>query len=328
MFVFWLVYVAIVIRASPHNHGRDNLFMQGLTGEDWSFPDEPASTNIFNDNTFLSSATPSDDDLTEDLFFNPADELSFGALDLGQDSDLTEIPPMEGNFDPLLLGVNGEGEESLFGDIALTSDNYHEEEGFPIDIWDSSISTAPCNSQGGPSGGSFDSSASTTLPDLDGSPELIAGDDLNPESLDAARRRPNWRYTIEPVYELGPDIGPTVDASDAYAADGTAIKPNRCPKSTKKSCCTDNTHTACWRYPLNIQLCRYARNLYCCAEISQPGGPGVGCQTIEWVYERTRPRKKPPSNPPNQLQGIFDIFQFPDLNPSSNPSYCPSPNRF
>lgn len=327
MFASLLVYVVIVIRASPHNYIRDDLFMQDLT-EDPSLPVELANANIFDDSPIVSSA---DDDLTGDLFLNTVDGTSIGTLDLGQDFDVKGNPPMEHNFDPSLFGVNGEGEDPLVGDMALTSDSYGAEEDFPIELLDSSISTAPCNSQGGSSFKSLDSSSSTTLFDLGENPELMASDDLNPETPqnpDSARHKPSWRYTIEPVYELSPDIGPTVDTSAAYAEDGTPIKPARCPPRSKKSCCTDDTHTSCWHYPLNVQVCRYARKLYCCDDIPEQGGPGISCQAMKWIYERTRFRKDPPSNQPNPLQGIFDIFQFPDLNPKPNPSYCPNPSRF
>lgn len=331
MFTFLLFSVVfVVIRASPHNHVRDDLFMQDLTGEDSSVPVEPANTNIFNDGTFVSSAAFPDDDSTGDLFLNPVDGGSVGMLDFGQDFDGKERP-VEENFDPSLLDINGEGEESLVGNIAFAADNNDADEDFPIDFLDSSMSTTPCKLRRDSSIESFDSSSLTTLSDPNGIPDLIASDDSTPETPDvpdAARHAPSWRYTIEPIYELGPDIGPTVDTTDAYAADGTAIKPSRCPSGMKKSCCTDNTHTACWYYPRNAQLCRYARNLYCCDEVPRLGGPGIGCQTIKWVYERSRPRRNPSSNQPDPFEGIFDIFHFPDLNPNSNPSFCPSPSRF
>ena len=329
MFAFWLLYVVVIIRASLHNRIRDDLFMQDLT-DDSFLPDELANANVFNDGTSVPLTTFSDDDSTGNFFLNPVDESSVAALDLGQDSDANENPPLEQNFDPLLFGVDGVGEEPLVGNMAVTSDTYDADEDFPIDVLDSSISTAPCNSQGGPSFESLDSSSSTIIPDLGGNPDLIASDDLTPEGPnlpDAARRKPTWRYTIEPIYELSPDIGPNVDAMAAYAANGTPIKPARCPAGYKKSCCTDDTNTLCWFYPLNMGVCRYARSLYCCKDIPQQGGPGTGCQTMQWVYERARPPRNPPKNQPNQLQGIFDIFQFPDLSPDSNPSYCPNPSR-
>lgn len=330
MFTVLLVYFVIVIHASPPHHGRDNLFMQDPT-EDSSSPVELANANLLGDGTLVSSAAFSDNDPTGDLFPNPVDGISVGALDLGQDSGVIYNLPVEENFDSSLFGVNEEGEESSVGDIAFTPDSYDADEGFPIDILDSSISTAPCNLQGGTSFESLDSSSSTTLTDLGETPDLIASDDPTsgtPDVPDAARHRPSWRYTNEPTYDIDPDIGPSVDSSAAYAADGTPIKPGRCPLGHRKSCCTDNSHTACWHYPINVQLCRYARKLYCCMDIPQQGGPGTGCQTMTWIYERARPRRNPPKNQPNKLQGIFDIFQFPDLSPNSNPSYCPNPSRF
>lgn len=330
MFACWLVYVVVIIRASPHNRARDDLFIQDWT-EDSSLPVELASADIFNDGTSAPSTTFADDDSTGDLFLNPVDGSSVATLDSGQDFDVKEIPPIEQNFDPFLFSVDEEGGESFVGNIALTSDRYDADENFPIDVLDPSISTAPCSSQGGPSFESLDSSSSTFVPNLGGNPDLIASDDLTPEGPnlpDPARRRPGGRYTIEQIYELGPDIGPNVDADAAYAADGTPVKPARCPPGHKKSCCTDDTHAACWYHPLNMPVCRYGRSLYCCKDIPQQGGPGTGCQTMQWVYDRTRSRRKPPKNEPNKLQGIFDIFQFPDLSPDTNPRYCPNPSHF
>lgn len=320
MFVLLLVYVVAVIYASPHKI-RDDLFMQDLT-EDSSLPFEPANTNILDDGTLVSSAAISVDDSKGDLFLSSVDAGSTDAVDFGQGSDVGKDLPME-NFDLSSLDANG-GQESSVGNMAFPLESSNPEADPPIDILDSSISTAPCNSQSDSSIKSSDSSASTTLQDLEGNPILIASDD----SPGASRGKPNSRYTIEPTYELGPYTGPYTYTSDAYAEDGTAIKPGRCPSGTKKACCRDYTNMVCWFYPGNPQLCRYAKNLYCCGDVPEIGGPGTDCQTMKWIYERGRANKTPPPDQPNQLQGVFDIFQFPDLNPNPNPSYCPSPSRF
>lgn len=330
MFAFLLVYIVIVIHASPHNHVRDNLFMQDLT-EDSSSPVELANANIFDDGALVSSAAISDDGSTGDLFPSPVDGVSVGALDFGQDFDVKDSIPAEESFDPSLFGVNEEGGKSLGGTTAFAPDSYDADQAISIDDLDSSISTRPCNSPDDSPFESLDSSASETLTDLGEDPEFIASDDLTPKTPkvpDPARHTPSWRYTNEPIYELDPDLGPNVDTIAAYAANGTPLRPDTCPQGYKKSCCKDDTHTECWHYPFNKQLCGYARRLFCCKEIPQKGGPGIDCKAMKWVLERTRPLRNPPSNPPNKLQGVFDIFQFPDLSPDSNPGYCANPSRF
>lgn len=228
------------------------------------------------------------------------------------------------NNDLSALGVNRKDGSSI-ENTGLSLENYNPEGNLPIDIWDSSIATAPCNSEYESSTESFDSSDSASLSDLDGNPILIASEGF---PLEPDRGGPGWRYTIEPEYELGTQIGYTTNVDEAYAQDGTPLKPMRCPPGTTKSCCTDESYTACWTHPLNAQLCKYARNLFCCEKIPERGGPGVGCQTMIWVYRRSRSRKipkDPPAEQPKRLQGVFDIFQFPDLSPNSNPSSCPAP---
>lgn len=328
MFAFWLVYVIVAIRASPPRHIRDDFFLQDLTEDGSSLPVEPTNTNIFDDGTLISSAAFPDDESTGDLFPNSVDGGSGGgASAFGQDFDMGESFPMEGEiFDPSLLGVNGEGEESFIGNMAFTPNSFDAEENSPIDLMDSSISTAPCNSQSSSFMENFDSSDSASLPDLDENSNLIASDDqLTPEQR--ARHKPSWRYTVEPTYPLSDEIGPNTDTTNAYADDGTALRPSKCPEGSKKSCCVDNTFMACWKYPNNVQVCRKARNLYCCGKIPVDGGPGVECEPIKWVYARSKPGRVPPSNKPDQLQGIFDMFQIPDLNPDPNPNYCPNPGR-
>ena len=304
--------------------------MQDLT-EDSSSPVELANANNFDDGALVSSAAFSDDGSTVDLFPGPVDGVSVDALNFGQDFDVKDNIPVEESFDPSLFGVNEEGEESLVGNIAFAPNSYDADQAFPIDGLDSSISTGPCNLQYDSSFESLDSSTSETLADLVEDPDLIAIDDLTPktpEVPDAARHTPSWRYTNEPTYELDPNLGPRVETLAAYAANGTPLKPAPCPPGHKKSCCADDTHTACWHYPRNKQLCGYARKLFCCKDIPQQGGPGTGCEAMKWVLERPRSLRNPPPNQPNKLQGIFDIFQFHDLSPNSNPDYCPTPSRF
>lgn len=325
MFVFLLACIVIVIYAFPHNHGRDNLFLQDVTEDSFS-PVGLTDANIFDDGALLSSAAFSDDDSTSD----PINEVSVGTLNFGQNSDVKDNFAMEESFDPSLFGVNDEGNELLVSNSASVPDSYDADKGFPSNGLDTSISTALCNLQGDSSFENLESSSFTTLTDLDGDSDLIASDDLTPktpEVPDAARHVPSWRYTKEPLYELDPNIGTNVQTTAAYASNGTPLKPDSCPPGHRRSCCTDDTHTECWHYALNKQSCRYARRLFCCQSIPQQGGPGTGCQTMKWVLERTRPLRNPPSNQPDKLQGIFDIFQFPDLSPNSNPGYCPNPSH-
>jgi hypothetical protein len=337
MLFFCLAFVTILVGAYPQNFQGD-LFTNEPIGDVSSVfgSDDTASSlnpNIFHDSSLISS-TPSSIDESHDIFSSAMDGADDGdVLSFGTGDD--EVEPPSESLGSSLVGVSGK-EGSSIGNEPLSLESYDPEEISSLDIFDSSIATANCNSGADASTGMFGSSDSTSLYDLDGESVLIASPEI-PDDLPkpgapkpGAPRRPAWRYTAEPIYELDPRSNKQTTAISAFAADGTPIKPKPCPNGTNRSCCKDNTFAECWTSSHLLQLCRFAKNLFCCDDVPGSGVPGVGCTPVQWILQRGRlPRDKqdPPPNQPNPLQGVFDLFEFPDLNPSPNPNYCPSPSR-
>lgn len=331
MLFFSLAFVAVLVYAYPQNFQGDLFTDEPI--EDMSSkvdPDDTASSlnaNIFSDGTLVSSLPPAIDD-SQDIFSSTVDGEDFG--------DLLSFRTGDDTVDSSLASVNG-NVGSFIGNEVFSPESYNPENNPPLDIFDSPISTANCNSEADASTEIFGPLDSNSLYSLDGDSVLIAspripgnlpigGGDPKP----GAPKPPGWRYTVEPIYQLDPKSNQQTMTTNAFAANGTPLKPKSCPQGLKRSCCKDNTHTECWADSHLFQLCRFAKNLYCCEKVTGRGVPGVGCESVQWIEQRGRlPRDKqdPPKNQPNPLQGIFDLFNFPDLSPSPNPNSCRIPSR-
>ena len=135
-------------------------------------------------------------------------------------------------------------------------------------------------------------------------------------------------------YELDPNTSPDTPRYDAWAADGTPISPMNCPNGSKKTCCAWDAispFSQCW-VAINhapSSLCRFAKNLFCCAGVTEQGGAGINCQPIQWSKARDGRRARNPSTPQgptsNPFEDIFPILRpLPDLTPNSD--FC-SPRR-
>lgn len=145
-------------------------------------------------------------------------------------------------------------------------------------------------------------------------------------------------YEPKPRYELDPATNPETQKSSAYAADGTPISPMNCPSGKKKACCAWDAippFSQCWigqRFLASV-ACRPAKNQACCAEVPEPGGPGIDCEPVQWGKSRDgRTQRDPnqsqggPSSTP--FQDTFPILQpLPDLTPSPNLFCSPSRQR-
>ncbi len=140
---------------------------------------------------------------------------------------------------------------------------------------------------------------------------------------------------LVPTYELDPRTGKYTELKDAYAQDGTPIRPKNCPDGKKRSCCRYDAEggpfSECWKDGHNNAVCRYARNQFCCEDVPVKGGPGVNCEEAKWVKARGRVTRPEDSSAMNQFREFFPILQ--DLSPvlsdpdpeedlNRSPAYC------
>lgn len=141
------------------------------------------------------------------------------------------------------------------------------------------------------------------------------------------------------VYKLSPDADPYTPTSEAYAEDGTPIKPWICPSGKRRACCSWDAYppfSRCWSREGSNSVCRFAKSRHCCDSVTSPGGPGLGCEQVRWV-ESTEDRESrtdssssssssgdtTTSNVVDLLQDVFPILQpWPELIPDSNPDQC------
>ncbi len=311
MFVLALAYLVIsFVHALPQNIPDDIfLYDEDSLWLDWDNSAIAFNADFLNANPFIASSVPT----SEHLFSSAPDEAIFA-------TDDSEEEP----FDYIPTGVYDE--ELVFVYDPLEEDNVNEG---PYDIWDSSISTAGCNSKLDSSAETWDSSSSINSFESDESPDLfVRSEGHRPDDL-----RKDWRYTTEPTYLLHPDTDASSKWADAVAPDGTPLKPKQCPSGKERTCCTDGTFSKCWaysRYP-DLPLCKFTLNLYCCDNnFTGIGAPASGCEAMKWIFMRSRSGQTDQGGPPNQpnpFEGVFDIFEFPELNPTPDPAYCPVPSR-
>lgn len=320
MLLLSLAFFTSLIHASPHNI-RDNLFMQDLT-DNLSPSIDPVTADLFDDGSMASLSDSSGDESAGNIFSSTTDT---GSRDV---ADLWPGLATDGNsqIETSDYSQNGitENEKSKIDNLAaLPLESYNPEGDTPIDLGLSSVSIAPCSQAYESSTDKYNPSAIRTADDLDQTPILEADENLFEAPI--ARRQGLVRG---PGLDRDPDEH--METHNAFSIEGIPIKPQSCPSMTKKACCIDESFTLCWFYPRNPQLCRFAKFLFCCGSIRNGGhaigGPGIDCQAMRWSARNGRMPVEPP-NRPNQLEKIFDIFQFPDLSPKAPQTSCPNPSR-
>lgn len=319
MVVIFFAFLAVLVQGYPSNLPRDgsaedlfsssnlNVIDDGNPVPSLTSADYTSSSNtldpdasIFASN-FLQEYSPGDqsltdinEDHTQTLFVDPV-----------ADSD-----PSFDSFDPLVAATSYESENGA----SIPSSNCEH----------SALETGDFLAEYDPDEDSsinmFDPSASVTNADI----SKLKGREI--------RHGGGGGYPYVPVqrFDLDPNTSPDTPNSEAYAADGTPLRPMNCPNGSKKACCVWDAippFSQCWpavRYT-PVSVCRLAKNQFCCGDISENGGPGIDCEQMKWSKSRDGRKQRPP-NPPqsNPFLDMFPILQdLPDLNP--NTDFCPSP---
>lgn len=332
MAVVFFALLATLVRGYPSNVPRDG------SAEDIF---ATSNLNLFADSTLVPSLTSED-------YTSSSDNLEPDASIFTSDF-LQDYPPVS----QTLADFNEGHTQTLFGDYVADSDP-------PVGDFDSLVATTNYGSE---------NSASVTISNCDSSAlesgDFLAEWDPNEDSLFnmfdpsvsvaeadddmgmfnlKGRAEPRYRggtgglgggvYVPVQRFELDPNTSPETTRYGAYAADGTPISMMNCPNGSKRTCCKWDAippFSQCWsalQHTISA-VCRLAKNQFCCGGVSEPGGPGINCQPIQWSKARDGRRQREPSSPQgptsNPFQEIFPILQpLPDLTPK--PDFC-SPRR-
>lgn len=324
--MIFFAFLTILVHGYPSNVLRDN------SAEDLF---STSHLDTFDDGTLVSSL-PSGD-------YNSAGASSSNTLDT--DGSIFTSNFLEGSSP---AGPPLTNTQTLFGDPVTDSDpsldifdplvastNYGLEDGASIQNSDTFVSNPNCEDSAIETGGflaAYDPNQDSSIDMFDQSASVTNAEDSirtanlkGPGNTIQVRGVGAGQYVAVTRYDLDPNTSPYTQTPEAYAADGTPIRQGNCPAGKKRTCCVWATvppFSLCWLSPKNTQVCRFAKNQFCCADVTRPGGPGIDCDEPPWVKARDgrKQRETPPQSPTsNQLQETFPILQ--EL-PGVNPAYC------
>lgn len=322
MVVIFFAFLATLVHGHPLYVPRD-----GSAEDLFSTSD----LNLFDDGTLAPSLTGEDHTSSSDIL---EPDASIFTSNLLQDYSPVNQP---------LTTIDESHPQNLFRDPVADSDLYsnnfdslvastnYGSESSP------SVPSSKCESSAPGSGdfvADYDPNEDSSINMFDPSVSIANADDsmriFNLKGRGELRYKGGGGGPYVPVarYELDPNTSPDTMRSEAYAADGTPIGPMNCPNGSKKSCCIWNAvppFSQCWpglAYNPHY-FCSFAKNLFCCGETPEPGGPGINCQPIQWTKSRDGRKQRDPNTlqgpTSNPFQEIFPILQpLPDLTPSSD----------
>lgn len=330
MAVIFFAFLAIIVHGFPSKAPRDS------SAEDLFSMSNPYD---IDDSTLVPSLIS--EDYTSSNLLDP--DPSVFTPDFFQDYSPTDQPlamisedPTQNLFEDPTTG--SDPSYSSFDSLAATT-NYESEN-------DASIPTSNCEQSGLDTGDLFaeqyDSKEDSSISVLARSAPVVNADDNIRKFKLKGRQMPDGGTSIRVLdipgssFDLDPNTSPDTGVSQAYAADGTPLRPKQCPNGTKRSCCKWDSFppfSQCWPHAVNMGVCRSAKNQFCCASILNGGSvntgvpsTGLDCQDMKWQKSRDGRKQRAPSSlespTSNQLQEIFPILQpLPDLSPS-NPDFC------
>lgn len=324
MAVILFAFLATLVQGYPANVPR------GDSAVDWF---SASNLNAFDDGTVITSLKLEEQTSPSSIWDLDASMLT---LDFPQEY----FPASQ-----LLTSTNEGHTQTLFGDLVADSDpsfgsfepiatttNYGSENS-------ASIPTSNCEDSALETGdflAGYDPNEDSSFNIFDQSVSVANADDnLSMFNLKGREIRYGGGggapYVPVSRYDLDPNTSPNTPNSEAYAADGTPLRPMQCPNGKTKACCTWDAFppfSQCWpavRFT-PASVCRLAKNQFCCAKIPEPGGMGIDCEQMKWSKARDGRKQREPTPPTSsQFQEIFPILQpLPELNP--NPDFC-SPRR-
>jgi hypothetical protein len=310
MSIFSFAFLLIGVSATSLDYAAEDLF-------------PTSNSDIFDDDTSASLIASSDNTYEQPYFvknlnFESSGDPSMFLVENFPEEDSTldflNLPSAsidEGYSEPLLEGnvFHSEADSSVFTPDSLSSceDSSVEPEDFTAELYSENDSSFSSN----------DPSAYSTNTEN----SFVAA---SVEGLDNKVTKPTGPAKTFP---LDPNTSPTTRTTEAYAADGTPIQPQKCQPGKSHTCCLWNAiapFSRCWRKGTHHGVCQYAQNRVCCASVSKQGGPGIDCEKTKWVVSRDGRAPRVPQDPPSssQLQELFPILQ--DLTPlqDSNPASC------
>lgn len=312
MTVIFFASLATLIRGYPSNVPRD-----GSAKDMFS----TSNLNLFDDSALVPSLTSEDRTSSDNL---ESDASTF----------ISDFPQDYSPLDQILPDIEEDHTQTLFGDPPIDSDrpvttNYGSEDSASVPISNcdnSALENEDFLAEYDPN--------EDSVPNMFDSSISVADADDNMRMFNL-RARGGGAGTYIPVqrYELDPNTSPDTPKSGAYAADGTPIRTSHCPSGSKRTCCVWNAippFSQCWPALQDTKslACRFARNQFCCAGVSEPGGPGINCQPMQWSKSRDgRKQRESSSEGPtsNSFEEMFPILQpLPDFTPNSD--FC-SPRR-
>ena len=339
MEVIFFAFLPILVQGRSSNIPRASSAEDLFSTPSFNYFDDSALTSAFDSEDHTSNSNIFDPDSS--LFasnylqeYSPADQPLINTDEDSQTllgNPVTDSDPFLDGFDPLVAmtengSENGASIPSTYcEDSALETGDFFAEydpnEDYSISMFDPSTSTANADDY-------------VRMFNLKRSKELRSRGGGG-----AGGHRPDARpYVTVTRYDLDPNTSPNTLNINAYAADGTPISPMLCPHGTKRNCCIWDAlppFSQCWpwaRY-MTTQVCRLAKNQFCCDEVPKRGGEGINCQDMKWTRSRdARKQRQPAEDPPptssSELQEIFPILQpLPDLSPNPSLDFC-SPRRW
>lgn len=325
MEIIFVAFLATLVQGYPSNVIRDG-------SAENMFP--TSDLNLFDDITLVPSLTSEDHTPSSDIL--ESDPSAFTS-DFLQDYSPAGQPLTNINEDhtQTLFGDTLAGSDPSFGNfdsmVATTSDGSENSASVPISNCDSSAL------ENGEFLAEYDPNEDSSFTMFNPSVSVANADDNMGMFNLRGRAEPRYRgggtgnrgdYVPVQRYELDPNTHPDTPRTNAWAADGTPISPMNCPNGSKKTCCLWDAippFSQCWPAINHAPpaVCRFAKNIFCCADVLEPGGAGINCQPVQWTKARDGRRARAPSTPQdptsNPFEDIFPILRpLPDLTPNSD----------